>query len=171
MKKKKVLLYTFYNRWRVSCRAVYEFDVNSLGHIGLEIHKFYYGRFLGLRKILIENNFDYILGIANGSKNSKKIRIEQQFINRYGKNKILNKYKINKVWNPTWKLEVSDKYNDRCIYPDTVTTGPCNRSVVNIQEVIRVNGLNSSVAFIHLQGDISLPETKDFIQFILLNNC
>ena len=177
----KILLYTFYNRWRVSCRAIYEFqfdcnyrgkddkiisgtplfDNNNLtilvdkstseNNCNIELQKFYYGRFTSLRKILIENNFDYILGIANGNKNAKYFRTEQVFINRFGTNKILPNFQISQVWKPTWNIKIPNKYKSEVKFPDNFTIGPCNRSVVNILDVVRVNKLKSKVAFVHLK--------------------
>lgn len=195
----KVLLYTFYNRWRVSCRAIYEFQFNEYfqkskhkinkgtplfgnnestvlednlmceknSDVGIE--KFYYGRFTSLRKILIKNNFDYILGIANGNKNAKYIRIEQVFVNRFGMNKILPNFQISQVWKPTWDIKIPNEYSNDVKFPDNFTTGPCNRSVVNILDVIRVNNLRAKVAFVHLKGGIMVDEAKEFI-FNTINN-
>lgn len=194
----KILVYTFYNRWRVSCRAVFEFQIarNYLENkhkmikgvslfsdniptvyednfmcekmSDVEIHKFYYGRFTCLRKILIENNFDYIIGIANGNKNAKYIRIEQVFINKYGLNKILPNYKISQVWKPTWSIKLPMKFKSEVKFPDNFTTGPCNRSVVNILDVVRVNKLKSKVAFIHLKGGAKVDEVKELIQNVIV---
>ncbi len=160
----KILLYSFYNRWSISCRSVYEFCysknhlsnnqnlnnvsgkrenniMNKTPDFDVEIIKFYYGKFSSLKRLLIDSDFDYIFGVGNGRKNARFYKVELCFINKYGSKPIIPKYPITQVWNSTWEIKIPNELLDSVIYSNSITTGPCNRSVVNILEIIRLNQL------------------------------
>lgn len=188
----KILLYSFYNRWSISCRSVYDFCysknhlsnnqnlnnvngkrenniMNKIPDFDVEIIKFYYGKFSSLKRLLLDSSFDYILGVGNGRKNARFHKVELCFINKYGSKAIIPKYPITQVWNSTWEIKISDELLDSVVYSNSITTGPCNRSVVNILEIIRLNQLKGKVGFIHLRKD-ELSNIKVIIESIIFDN-
>lgn len=110
---------------------------------------------------ILKNHYPYILGLGDFRKNAKRIRVEEKFINRYGKSKIINSGP--KYYYATWKILLGE---NMCLSPKT-SNGPCNRSACLVADTIKKNRLNAKFAFIHIPKDSNIKEAQNLLKNLL----
>ncbi len=146
----KILLYTF----NVPSQITYKL----VDQIEGDFTKYYLGSLKELQKIVLENKFDYIIGLGNyGRRNTKSIRIENTFINTYGKKKINPESKDS--YFSTWNL----KEENGVVISNIPTIGPCNRSAYVLLDLIERNALHAKLAFIHVPKNSSIIFAKELL--------
>jgi hypothetical protein len=104
-------------------------------------------------------DYDYVIGIADHSKNAKRSRFDPKYINKYSK-KIISQSDEYRLSNLDIDLP-SNFYRY-----DGVTNGPCNRSAFLVMDKIVKDKLNTKFGFFHLQK-ASCAEDLDLILSLL----
>ncbi len=172
----KILLYTFYKRWGLCSRVVWEMT-DSVGNAdlrSLQLERYYISGLRGvsdLLKKIEEENYDLVIGLGDYRKDAKKIRFETKFINKYGRNRILAKGEdcynadeafLNKI------VEIGSKpVSTEMQISSSVTNGPCNRSAYLILNLIAEKNLKTEFAFIHVPRKMEIDYVKKFLFVIL----
>lgn len=140
--KKNILIYTFNNKsgttYKLLKRVISEENKSVASYIipSQNGHIMLANR---IKKIMPE----FIIGLGDYRKNSKRIRLESRFINKYGKNKIIADGPSS--YDATLSLQLG---NDAYL-ASTTSNGPCNRSAYMAAYTVSQFNLNSRVAFIH----------------------
>lgn len=145
----KLLVYTFFNPGHLTYKVVKSLPSN--------INKYYLGDISSLTKGIIQNKYTHILGLGDYRKNSKKIRFETKFTNRYGKKTIFPNGQ--KYYSSTWNFPLSDTN-----ISDKASNGPCNRSAYLISKTISDNNLKTKFAFIHIPTSFDFDQSKKIIE-------
>jgi hypothetical protein len=153
MTNKKILVYTFYNRWHISYKIV--------SVLGGNIHKIYLGNLKSLASHIIKEKYDYILGLGDSRRGGKKIRIEEIYKNEYGRREIIIGGKAS--YKSSWKLEL----NNNTIHSQNAYNGPCNRSAYFLLSEIEKNNLSTKLAFVHIPKDFIFSEAKERIEYLI----
>jgi pyrrolidone-carboxylate peptidase len=118
-----------------------------------------------IQKLLshIENNdYDYVIGLGDFTKNAKNIRVESKFINKFFRNKI-----------STFGEEYLDATALLPILPgmhisSTTTHGPCNRSAYLIAQGIKERDLNTKIGYLHIPGGMDVEMIRGIISKVLV---
>jgi hypothetical protein len=159
-----ILLYSFY-RWNCS-------TYKALRKIDDPVIKNYY--FHGKQgvenfvKHITRYNYKYVLGFADYRKNARRVRIEGEFINKYGKNTILKNGP--KIYKPNLDLSTNCKIIDNQDRPveyyvaDTHTWSSCNRSAYLSMHTIKENKLQTKFAFVHIPRSIPIKQMEKLIR-------
>lgn len=136
-----ILIYTFYNWNGVTYEAVRALPENS------NVKKLYIRGILGARNLVshvLKNNYSHILGLGDYRRTARRIRIEERFINKYGKNEIIKDGP--KYYQSTWRIPLGENMYSS----DKASWGPCNRSAYMLSHAIKQNNLNTKLAFVHV---------------------
>lgn len=153
----KILLYTFYNPRQLPFKILTSLKNKN-------VQKYFLGNLATMLKNIEKERYDYILGLGDYRKDSKKIRIETSFINKYGRRRILedSPEKFSSIWkiSPTPQIYFSEK----------ASNGPCNRSAYLITDLISKNNLLSKLAFIHIPKSYSPGKSLKFISSLVNSN-
>jgi pyrrolidone-carboxylate peptidase len=144
-----ILLYTFNVPTQIAYKLVKKFEDQE--------NTFYLGSLKNLKNTILENKFDYILGLGNYSKHAKNIRIESSFVNRYGNKEIVKGGQY--VYIAGWEL----KKEDGVVKSVTSTQGPCNRSAYVISELIERKVLHTKLGFIHIPKNFNSDKAYTLI--------
>ena len=163
-----VLVYTFFNPHHLTFKILRSLDlglvdggdncidsrlpsfVNNFGRaqrgndIGMSVDKYYLGNLNSLAKHILETKPQYVLGLGDFRKDGKNIRVENVFVNKYGRNKIVENGK--EKYLATWKIPEQNKI----VFSQLGSWGPCNRSGYILSKVIEDNNLDTKLAFIHV---------------------
>jgi hypothetical protein len=136
----KILLYTFYNPWKIGFKVVNSINLPQVKKLFI-VGKKGTNRIIAL---LTKNEYDYVLGIGNYRKNAKKIRIESKFINKYGTKEIFPGKPS--FYEATWNVEPTAS----CQIANNGSNGPCNYSAYVIADFLKTNKLPTKTAFVHI---------------------
>lgn len=107
-----------------------------------------------LAKHIFYRKYDIVLGIADHNKNATKHKIETEFINQYGKRKIIENGR--ESYFPTLHITpTKDSY-----LANHTTTGPCNRSAYLIAKMITENEMKTKFGFVHINKNATFTDLK-----------
>lgn len=174
----KILLYTFYKRWGLCSRVVWELtdSIRNADLRSLHLDRYYINGLNGVNGLLKKvetEEFDCVIGLGDYRKDSKKIRIEERFVNKYGKNLILTD---GKDWyNSTWDILNKPHPAPLLIGEGTIDisynagNGPCNRSAYLVSELIERKDLKTKLLFLHVPRKMDLEYTVGVIQNLIQN--
>ncbi len=157
--KLKVLIYTFYNWNNLTYKIVRNLDIPEL-----ELKKYYLGNLKSLCKHIVNYKYDYILGLGDYLKTSRRIRVEKRFINRYGRGEISLEGK--EFYESNWDLDmdINKDIKYEICESDKGSRGPCNRSGYKILETFECKGVTSKFAFVHIPGKLEKSEIIKLIK-------
>lgn len=118
-----------------------------------------------IKKISIEKP-THIIGLGNYRKDSKIIRIEQEFMNKCGRN-IIEKNGPEKVYS-NWSIEP----NELSKLTNYAGNGPCNMSAYLILRELEKSGMtNTKFAFLHIPAKFEVEKSREFIvSFVAVSN-
>ncbi|MBU0976376.1 MAG: hypothetical protein ABIE03_03495 [Patescibacteria group bacterium] len=148
------LIYTFFNYRNLTFRLS-----NKLTYP--EVSKYYLrGKNSADRlvKYIEKHHFEYILGLGDYRKNSKRIRIEERFMNKYGKNEIIAT--APRYYKATWELPI---LNNKIYISDKPSNGPCNRSAYLISHILHSQNQNTKLAFVHIPKSYKIDKAEGFV--------
>ncbi len=150
---KEFLFYTFHARFNLTYSLLNEFKHDDVDR--------YFLRNLGDVQNLVDKvlsaKYDFILGLGDFRKDAKHIRIEKGFINKYGRNKIIEDGQ--EFYEATWRLPGFEN----CYYSDKASNGPCNRSGYLLSKLIADNELETKLAFVHVPSKFDLEKVKKML--------
>lgn len=195
----KILLYTFYKRWGLCSRVVWELmesmqkddqdsslrgakrrsnleiaTPTSLARNDIILARYYINGLRGvsgLLKKIEEENYDYIVGLGDYRKDANKIRVESKFVNKYGRNEILEDGKDCYNADVGFLQEIVDENKPHPIpllLGEGTTNGPCNRSAYLISELIERKSLKAKLLFLHIPRESVLDCTEKIIQNVIM---
>lgn len=147
----KILAYTFFNHNHLTFKLLKSLEHNNL-------HKFYLGDINKLTRHILKSNYDHILGLGDYRRNTKRIRIEEEFVNKYGKNKI-NEYGKDS-YQSTWQLQLKEN----AYLSNKASNGPCNRSGYLISKTISENNLKTKFTFVHIPRSYNFTKSKTILE-------
>jgi hypothetical protein len=136
-----ILIYTFYNWNAITYKALRGLKENP------NVKKLYIRGLGGAQNLvshILKNDYSHILGLGDYRRNALRVRIEERFINKYGKNKIIDNGP--KYYESSWGLSL----NDNIYIADNPSWGPCNRSAYLLAHAISTNNLSTKLAFVHI---------------------
>jgi hypothetical protein len=154
-----ILIYTFYNWNGLTYKAVRALPKNS------NVKKLYIRGVHGAHNLVshvLKNNYSHILGLGDYRRTARRIRIEERFINKYGKNKIIKDGP--KYCQSTWEIPLRENMYSS----DKASWGPCNRSAYMLSHAIKQNNLDTKLAFVHIPK--SYKKGKDLETAELVTN-
>lgn len=151
---KKILIYTFYSRYKITSRGLYEFRTNDNPFDTL----FVPNRFSTDRLVDSIDQYDYVIGIADHSKNARRSRIDRAYINQYGQQPIIP----NGIGVLKSNLEINLSESFYNFYGST--NGPCNRSAYLIMRRIIDEDIDIKFCFFHLNKKKWNADLKEIIE-------
>lgn len=141
----KKLIYTFFNYYRNTSRLLYKSELNGWD-------KYFIPSTFATNKLLdMVGQYDVVLGIADNRKNAKRNRIDENYKNLYGRNKILKDGQDLYKSNSHLDLGNLEGY----YISEKASNGSCNRSAYLIMNRIIINSLRTKFVFCHLVKDYS----------------
>jgi len=166
----KILVYTFNKPRQITFKILRSIDLKPIGEknnyidsrlrgndIEMSVDKYYLGNLKSLAKHILETQPKYVLGLGGYRKDSKEIRVEKDFVNRYGKKPIIKGSKDK--YQATWEL----KKQEGVIFSENPTFGPCNRSAYVLLKFIEENSLPTKLAFVHIPSSFSEVRAMEII--------
>ncbi len=110
--------------------------------------------FLKLEKLILENEYDYIIGVAKSNKISV---FETKGVNRFNKGKILKEgkdsYSLDYPHNGYLKIGVNNSY----------TKSFCNWGIYKVAKFVVDNKLPSKHSFVHIQ-EKDIPVLRQYLE-------
>ncbi len=146
----KILIYTFFVWSKTSFKFLRNAELPGCNKIYIksiqEAHR--------LAKHIFYRKYDIVLGIADHNKNATKHKIETEFVNFYGKRKIIENAPDS--YHPTLNL----KPDETSYLANHTTSGPCNRSAYLISKMIAENDLPTKLGFVHINKNTTFTDLQ-----------
>jgi hypothetical protein len=152
-----ILKYTFYNWNGLTYKAVRALSENP------NVKKLYIRGIRGAHNLVshvLKNNYSHILGLGDYRRTARRIRIEERFITKYGKNKIIKDGA--KYYQSTWEIPLREiMYSS-----DKTSWGPCNRSAYMLAHAIKQNKLDTKLTFVHIPRSYKKGKDRETVKLI-----
>ncbi|MDD3648242.1 MAG: hypothetical protein PHS44_07155 [Candidatus Dojkabacteria bacterium] len=146
---RRYLVYTFFNYRHLTFKLLNKLSLPNVSKYYIRGKNGVYR----LAKLVEKRNYDFILGLGDYRINAKRIRIEEKFINKHGKSKIVEI--APHEYSSSWKLPVLHEYVHSS---DKASNGPCNKSAFLVSHILKTTCHKTKNAFVHI------PRSFDFIR-------